>query len=390
MGRRRIGLTGRLFTAQALVVLTGTTTLGLVAASVGPVIFHDHLRRVEEEVSPETLHHVEEAYTSASALSSVTGLFAALFAALAVSALVARRVARPVTQLAHATARVADGDYTIRVAEPGLGEEFDTLVSAFHTMALRLRDVEATRRRLLADLGHEMRTPLATIEAYLEAAEDGLAVDDEDTLSVLRTQTTRLRRLSEDISAISRAEEHQFDLHLVPVAPADLVDSAVVAIRPRYEAKGVRLEVQVVGEVPDITADPVRLGQVLSNLLDNALRHTPSGQGVGVTVTAEPPWVRITVADTGEGIAAEHLPHVFERFYRADAARDRDHGGSGIGLAIVRALVQAHRGQVSANSPGPGRGTTLTVTLPVVPGRHGVDDGSAGPGGVPTTLGVSR
>ena len=139
------------------------------------------------------------------------------------------------------------------------------------------------------------------------------------------------------------------------------------------------------GEVPGIRADPVRLGEVLSNLLDKAMRHTPSGQVVRVAVTAElvgsPDTVRIIVAITGEAIAAEHLPHVFERFYRADAARDRDHGGSGIGLAIVRALVLVHGGQVTADSPGPGRGATLTVSLPVVPGRSGVGDGSARPGG---------
>ena len=217
--RPGIGLAGRLFVAQALVVLTGMVTLGLVAAVIGPVIFHDHLHRVAAQVSAETSRHVEEAFASASAVSSVTGLAAALVAALTASALVARRVARPVTELARAATDIADGHHGVHVTTPALGKEFDALTTAFNAMATRLRDTEATRRRILADLGHELRTPLATIEAYLDAVEDGIIADGGDTLTVLRTQTARLRRLSEDISAVSRAEEHRLDLRPVRIHP---------------------------------------------------------------------------------------------------------------------------------------------------------------------------
>jgi signal transduction histidine kinase len=266
--------------------------------------------------------------------------------------------------LAAAAADIADGHTTVRVAPPGLGGEFDTLATAFNTMAARLETVEATRRRLLADLGHELRTPLATIEAYLDAAEDGIAVDDEDTWSVLRAQTARLRRLTEDIAAVSRAEEQRFDLHPVRISPTSLVHTAVAAARPAYTAKAVTLTVDAGSGVPDIDADPERLGQVLANLLDNALRHTPSGGRVTVTTRTDPAGVGISVTDTGEGVPAEHLPHLFERLYRADTARDRGHGGSGIGLAVVRALVHAHNGRVTADSRGPGAGATFTITLP--------------------------
>ncbi|HET9137876.1 sensor histidine kinase [Actinophytocola sp.] len=369
MPKLRLGLAGRLFVAQTFVVLAGSLTLGLVAAAVGPAIFRDHLGQIPGQVDAEAFRHVEEAYASASAVSLAVALIAALTTALAVSAYVARRVAHPVGHLAAAAADIADGHYATRVATPGLGDEFDTVVAAFNTMAGRLAEVEATRRRLLADLGHELRTPVATIEAYVDAAEDGVLVRDEDTWAVLRAQTGRLRRLAEDIAAVSRAEEHQLDLHPRRVAVADLVRSAVAAARQRYAEKGVVLAESVAADLPDVHADDERLDQVLGNLLDNALRHTPPGGTVTLTAERDPAGVRISVIDNGEGIAAEHLPHIFERFYRADAARDRTRGGSGIGLAIVRAIVAEHNGRVTATSDGSGRGATFTVTLPAAPRR---------------------
>lgn len=366
---QRIGLAGRLFAAQTLVVLTGAVTLGLVATAVGPTIFHNHLRQVPGHVDADTSRHVEQAYASASAVSLGVALLAALAAALAVSAYVARRVARPAAQLATAAHQVAEGRYDAQVAVAAMGAELDTVARAFNAMASRLADVESTRRRLLADLGHELRTPIATIEAYVDAAEDGVTVTDEDTWAVLRTQTGRLRRLAEDVAAVSSAEEHQLDLHPRPVPAAQLLRAAVAAAQPRYTAKGVLLRERIGQDVGDVDADPQRMGQALGNLLDNALRHTPSGRQVTATVERNTTAVRFTVADTGEGIAAEHLPHVFERFYRADPARDREHGGSGIGLAIVRAIVAEHHGSVSAASDGPGTGATFTITMPPA-GRH--------------------
>lgn len=362
--RLRLGLAGRLFAAQTLVVLAGSVTLGLVAAAVGPAIFHDHLRQIAGSVDPDAARHVEQAYASASAVSLTVALVTALAAALAVSAYVARRVAHPVGQLAAAATDITDGHYDTRVAAPGLGADFDTVVAAFNAMAGRLAQVEATRRRLLADVGHELRTPVATIEAYVDAAEDGVLVPDEETWAVLRAQTGRLHRLAEDIAAVSRAEEHQLDLRPRRVAATDLVRAAVAAARPRYTDKGVRLATTVGADLPEVHADAERMAQALGNLLDNALRHTPSGGAVTIAADLDRSGVRITVADTGEGIAAEHLPHVFERFYRADAARDRSRGGSGIGLAIVRAIVTEHGGRVTAHSSGPGTGTAFVVTLP--------------------------
>jgi signal transduction histidine kinase len=366
------GLATRLFIAQTLVALVGAVTLGLVAAAVGPPIFHTHLHRALGRVNAETSMHVEDAFRSASAVSVSVALLASLVAALAISAYVSRRIAGPVVRLAAAASDVAAGHYAVRVQPPAIGAEFATLTASFNAMAGRLETVEATRRRLLADLGHEMRTPVSTIDAYLEGLEDGVVTVDAATIAMLRSQTSRLARLADDISAISRAEEHQLQLHPQPTTADALITPVLEAFRDRYSERGVTLTTQLQPGLPPLQVDPERIGQVLTNLLDNALRHTPPGGSVTVTARtasagrpgSAPAAVALVVTDTGEGIAAEHLPHVFERFYRVDQARDRAHGGSGIGLAIVKALTEAHGGTVRVASDGPGQGAQFTVCLP--------------------------
>ena len=365
-GRRAAsGLAPRLFAAQALVAAAGGVTLWLVASAIGPTIFHRHLRAAGD-VTPAMSRHVEEAFRSASVISVSVALLSSITAALAISAYVSRRIAGPVIRLAAAASALADGRYAVQVASSGLGSEFSTLTASFNAMAGQLEAVETTRRRLLADLGHEMRTPIATLDAYLDGLEDGVASLSGDTMTVLRTQTARLARLAEDISAVSRAEEGQLELAVQSLAVADVVASAVAAVTDRYSAKGVALATEVAPNLPRVLADPDRLGQVLGNLLDNALRHTAAGDKVTVQSRASRPAhvIEIDVADTGDGIPSEHLPHIFERFYRVDTARDRTHGGSGIGLAISKALVEAHGGHVTAASAGPGHGSQFTITMP--------------------------
>ena len=364
--RRGAGLAGRLLVAQTLVLLTGGLTAWMIAAAVGPTLFHNHLAKTNVGSTPEQIVHTERAYQSANAISLSLALLAALVVAMAVNVYIARRIGRSVATIADAASDVAGGHYDVRVSAPGLGAEFDALASGFNQMAGRLGSVERTRRRLLADLGHEMRTPVATLEAYLEALEDGVATLDAGTAELLRSQTRRLARLSEDIGTVSRTEEGQVQLDLCPVRPESVIAAAVDQVSEAYETKGVRLVTESADGLPELSLDPERMGQVLGNLLDNALRHTPAGGTVTIAAAAHRPTggVALSVTDTGEGIPAEHLPHVFERFYRVDTARDRTHGGSGIGLAIARALVEAHGGQVAATSPGTGQGSTFRVVLP--------------------------
>jgi signal transduction histidine kinase len=363
--RRPAGLAARLLAAFVLVVLSGSVTAWLVATAVSPGLFHAHLARAGMGGSVQATVHAEQAFRSANGLSLTFALIASLIASVAVAVYLTRRLDRSLRPLSSAAAEVSLGRYDVRVRRPGLGAEFDDLAVAFNRMAGQLQRVEQTRRRLLGDLAHELRTPVATLEAYLDGLEDGVAVLDTETIEVLRTQTRRLTRLAEDVSAVSRAEEHQLSLQPVPVAPAQLVAAAAAVAADRYTERGVTLRQEVPARLPAVLADPDRMGQVLGNLLDNALRHTPAGGTVTVAADQQPAGgIRLHVRDTGEGIAAEHLPHLFERFYRVDAARDRSRGGSGIGLAIVKALVEAHGGRVSAASDGPGHGATFTLTLP--------------------------
>ncbi|WP_245617159.1 sensor histidine kinase [Knoellia subterranea] len=308
---------------------------------------------------------MEEAFGSALIIALGAALTASVILALGVTAFFTRRIQRSTTAVANSAAKIANGQYQTQVPSPGLGAEFDQLAATINDLARRLGDVEATRRRLLADLAHEMRTPLSSIEAHLEAVEDGVRRLDDGTMDVLHGNTARLQRLAEDISAVARAEEDGRDLRRVPTRAAALVDSAVAAARNAYVSKQVTL---VVDERADgvVLADPDRMVQVLSNLLNNALQHTAAGGNVLVAVRKpDPHWIEITVIDNGEGIEAEHLPHIFERFYRADPARSRVRGGSGIGLTISKALVESHGGGLSVSSPGRGRGSNFTVRLPL-------------------------
>ena len=363
---RRGGLAGRLLVAQTMVLLTSTLTAWTIASTVGPPLFHKHLARANVGASSVESLHIERAYQSANAISLSLALLAALLVAMAVNVYIARRIGRSVATIADAASHVAGGRYDVRVSSPRLGAEFDALVSGFNQMASRLGSVEGTRRRLLADLGHEMRTPVATLEAGLEALEDGVATLDVGTAELLHSQTRRLTRLSEDITAVSQAEEGQVRLDRRPVQPESLVSASVDSVAEAYETKGVRLVTNVAPGLPRLLLDPERMGQVLGNLLDNALRHTRAGGCVTISASRSPGTgdAELSVADTGAGIPAEHLPHVFERFYRVDTSRDRTHGGSGIGLAIAKALVEAHGGRLTATSPGTGQGSTFRILLP--------------------------
>lgn len=358
----------RMFVALTVVVVGCAVSAWLVASALAPGIFHDHLGQAGIGHDSSQAAHVEEAFTWAIILAWGLAIAIAVLLALAVSWYIARRVQRSVSAVTASTARITGGRYDTRVASPGLGREFDELAAGVNELARRLGDTEITRRRMLADLGHEMRTPLATLDSYLEALEDGVRSLDDPTVQVLRAATHRLERLAADIVTVSRAEERLTSLRPVPSATGALVAEAARSAREQFDDKGVELRVHVDDSVP-VMVDPDRLGQVLGNLLDNALRHTPRGGTVTVTsALAGHSRVEIGVADTGDGIAPEHLSHVFDRFYRVDTARDRRNGrsGSGIGLTITRALVDAHGGRIRVDSEGLGHGARFTIDLPVV------------------------
>lgn len=362
-GRVGPGIAVRLMVAMALVTVSAALAAWLVGGGVGPGLFHRHM--AEAEASPGTaVEHAETAFASASAVMLAVALGVSVLTSLVASVVLARRIGASLGAMSQGAARVAAGDLAARVPRPGIGAEFDGLADSFNTMAARLDRDESLRRRLMADVAHELRTPVATIVASLDAIEDGVEELTPQSAAVLRGQAARLARLADDLAAVTRAESGELRLQAADEDPGDLLATAAAAAADRYAAAGVALVVDAAPGQPSVAVDPDRFAQVLGNLLDNALRHTPHGGRVTLGASSDAGSVRFVVADTGEGIAAEHLSHVFERFYRVDTARDRTHGGSGVGLSIVRALVRAHGGTVTAESDGPGRGSRFVVELP--------------------------
>ena len=380
-GQRRapLGFAWRLMVSLGLVVLAGAVTVLGVALGVAPQIFGSHLRMATDAPLAEGLNaQVEGAFANAIVLSLGVALPVGMMVALAVSWLVAQRLGRSVAAVALAADRIARGNLQARVEAPAIGPEFAQLADAFNSMAGRLAETESTRRRLIGDLAHELRTPLASLEATVEAVVDGVLPADGVTLATLVDQTARLQHLVADMAAVSRAEERQLDLRPRVLEVASLATDAVQAAKARFVAARVRLDLDIVGEPSRVRVDPQRLAEVLANLLDNALRHTPAGGQVRVVVgrhrdTTDDVHAVLEVSDTGEGFEPSDAERIFERFYRADPSRTRTTAGSGIGLTIARAILEAHDGTLTATSGGPGAGATFQIRLPRHPPTRGED-----------------
>ncbi|MHB8275435.1 MAG: sensor histidine kinase [Dermatophilaceae bacterium] len=360
-----LGLTWRLFAAMGLVVVAGAATMLVAVLLVAEPAFHAHLGQLQPPMSEQAHVHVDEAFAGAVIIALSVGVVVALAVALVVTWLVARRLAALVAEASEAAHRIADGDYRTRLRQPGLGPEFDQLTTSFNTMARRLATTEQTRRRLLNDLAHELRTPLASIEATIEAVNDGILPSDQTTLSTLTEQSQRLHRLVGDLSAVSRAEERQLNLNPVLVPLADLVSGVMTAARARFDAKGISLTANNGDSGVQVLVDPDRLAEALGALLDNALRHTAKGGTVTIATTRHDKRGRIVVTDTGEGFDPDLATQLFERFYRGDSSRTASGAGSGIGLTIAKAIVKAHHGELKGHSDGPGRGSRFEITLPM-------------------------
>lgn len=373
--RRRSGLATRLFAGQLLVIVAGSLTLALVALAVAPGLFRTHARQALTVLPPDVVRHLQRAFEDAVLVALAIATIAALVTALAASWLLAQRLTGPIRTLSDAAERIGHGSYQARVPVAATGDELAALANAFNQMAAALEATERHRQALLADLAHELRTPLATLEAYIEGLADGVVGADMEAWTVLQAELDRLRRLTEDLTAVSRAEEHRLDLRPSLVDPAALVTRAIQAAEPAYVAKGVALQASIGHGLSQVRVDPDRLGEVLANLLANALRHTPAGGRVDLTARGLGDKLELAVTDTGEGIPPELLERVFERFFRVDPARTRNSGGSGLGLTITRAIVEAHGGRVWAESAGRSGGARFVVRLPAI---------STGAGGRPT------
>jgi signal transduction histidine kinase len=299
-------------------------------------------------------------------------ILAAVLLASAAGLLLARRITRPLGRLAESAHAVAGGDLSQTVPEDPAISELTVLGRAFNTMTTSLHQADQAKTAFISDVSHELRTPLTVIKGTIETLQDG-AIDDLTVrgsfLTSMSRETERLIRLVNDLLVLTRADAGALNLQLHPQDLAELARSRCEHLERTARQRQVRMSVVTNPQVTEgdaclVLADADRIAQVLDNLLDNAMRYSPPGSEVTVTLTREGDQVACQVADTGPGIPAKHLPFIFERFYRADPARGRGEGGSGLGLAIVRSLVQAHGGRVTASSLE-GHGATLTFWLPV-------------------------
>ncbi|QIN81012.1 HAMP domain-containing protein (plasmid) [Rubrobacter marinus] len=311
----------------------------------------------------------ERAYLEAITDSLWIGGLVAALAAVGLGLLFARRISSPLRDLTLAARRLGAGDFEGRVPVSGRRDELGELAEAFNSMAEAVGRQETLRRRMAADIAHELRTPLAVIQANLEAMLDGVRPLSVEEVADVHRETRLLSRLITDLRDLSLAETGQLPLRKGATNLAALARTSVARFASRAKERGVRLAVEIAEDLPRAEVDPHRIDQVLGNLLDNALRHAPPGGEVAVSLkpVAQHDGVSVTVRDTGRGIPEEHLPNVFERFYRADPARSREGGGSGIGLAVVKQLIEAHGGRVWAESI-PGKGATFGFSLPTEPG----------------------
>jgi two-component system sensor histidine kinase BaeS len=279
--------------------------------------------------------------------------------ALVVGIRIARGVGRPLTELVDAAGRIEAADYAVRVSEDSSRGDLRRLARAFNAMAARLESEDATRRRLLADVSHELRTPLAVVQGNVEALLDGVYPPDEAHIRPILEETAVLERLIDDLRTLSLAESGALPLHREPTDPAVLLEDVAAAHRARASVAGTRLEVEAASGLPPVDLDPMRMRQVVSNLVDNAIRAMDTGGTIRLAASLGPHDLTIDVADDGPGIPEDIRDSVFERFTKSATSR-----GSGLGLAIARAIVEAHGGSIEARPGSGGRGTTMRIRLP--------------------------
>lgn len=294
-------------------------------------------------------------------------LYAALAAtvvAMFLSLYLSRNVVAPVQAMSLASQRIADGRYDERVQVRG-GDELALLAMHFNQMAEKLSQVESMRRQLIGDVSHELRTPLTAIKGSMEGLIDGVLPATPDTFEQIHSEADRLNHLVDDLQELSRVEARAYELELHPVDISTIVRTVTRRLAPQFEAKHISLNMDLAPDLPKVLADEGRIVQVLTNLVGNALQYTPQNGVVGIMTQKIEHAIQISVRDNGAGIPGEHLPHIFDRFYRVDKSRSRHAGGgSGIGLTIAKALVEAHGGRIWAESNGEDTGSTFTITLP--------------------------
>jgi two-component system, OmpR family, sensor histidine kinase BaeS len=272
---------------------------------------------------------------------------AAILLAALLSFLLMRRLLDPLRRMTEITQKISTGDYTGEVPISSR-DEVGRLAGAFNRMAEGLRRIEQLRKTMMIDVAHELRTPLTNIQGYLEALVDGVVPPTKETFELLHEETLRLVHLVEDILRLARADAAWKDLHRAEIRIADLILQELDSFRPQFHSKNIRVEANLEAGAVSLSADSEKIAQVVTNLLQNAWQYAPPGGTLKIFAVAKPGEVKFIFANPGEALSAKDLPFIFERFYRGEKSRSREHGGAGIGLAIVKELIEAHQGHVGA------------------------------------------
>jgi histidine kinase len=374
--RRHLGW--KIFISYLVVILIGAIVLATAAEFVIPRSFDRHLAAMGSmmvdmmgssmmgmDLNADLFTNFRTAVNEALTIAAL----AAVISAIVVSIFVSRQVVTPVQEMMVASRYIAAGHYDERVNVPGnLSkddlDELSQLALSFNQMAEKLEKVESMRRQLIGDVSHELRTPLTAIKGSMEGLMDGVLPENDETYMGIYREADRLQRLVNDLQELSRVEAGAYELDLHPVDLLVVISAVVKRLELQFKEKGVLLEVDVPDDLPSIQADEDRIGQVLLNLVGNALQFTPSGGSVVVSAAQRNKEIKISVSDTGIGISPEDIENIFTRFYRVDKSRSRAGGGSGIGLTISKYLVEAHGGRIWVESAGLDRGSTFTFSLP--------------------------
>lgn len=377
--RRR--LRWKLFLSYLAVVLVGAAILIVAMEIAIPRAFTRHLATMdtfgEHMMGTGTADHMMDDlfvhFRTAVTEATLIALTAATIIAIVISALISRRVITPVRDMMVASRQIAQGNYGRRVSLPANRQtpdldEMGQLAYGFNQMAAQLEESDALRRQLIGDVSHELTTPLTVIKGSMEGLMDGVLPPDPETYQQVYHETARLQRLVTDLQELSRVEAESYELHIQPVDLGTLTNKITDQLRRQFDDKGVQIHVNIPSALLMAEIDADRISQLLINLIGNALQYTPSGKQVNVTVRRKDNGVLFTIADTGVGIAPEHLPHLFTRFYRVDKSRARASGGSGIGLTIARHLVEAHNGRIWAESEGLKQGSQFMFWFPLTQG----------------------
>ena len=373
--RRHLG--AKLLLSYMAIIVVGVVVLIIASQFVLPTTFNRHMAGMgmmngmmggqgQGLGGPDAMSQLYIDFRASFNEALMYAALAAMVAAVALSIYLSRSVIAPVHAMSLASQRIADGRYDERVQVRG-EDELALLAVRFNQMAGKLDQVESMRRRLIGDVSHELRTPLTAIKGSMEGLMDGVLPATQETFQQIHTEADRLNRLVDDLQELSRVEARAYELEIRPLDVFSLVRTVTKRLASQAELKHVLLDIELAPDLPRVLADEDRAVQVLTNLVGNALQYTPENGKVTIFAKRIDHEVQISVRDTGTGIPPEHLPHIFDRFYRVDASRSRSRragGGSGIGLTIARALVEAHGGRIWAESAGEGLGSTFRFTLP--------------------------